>query len=175
MTANSLQAGSFELDRWIKDIGRGDRDALASLYHATSSAVYAYALSILKNRHDAEDVLHDCYVTVWNSAGTYRSQDKPMAWLMTLTRNLCLMQLRRQKRVLPLESAEGFGHPDADPEDALMLRSCMQVLSEEERQIVVLHAIAGCRHREIAGMLGLKTSTVLSKYRRALQKLRACF
>lgn len=168
-------AGSFELDRWIRSISRGDRDALESLYHATSSAVYAYALSILKNRYDAEDVLHDCYVAVWNAAGEYRSQDKPMAWLMTITRNLCYKLLQRQSRYLSADSEVLFTAVHADPDDALILQSCMKVLSEQERQIVVLHAIAGCKHREIAAMLDLKTSTVLSKYRRALQKLKACF
>ena len=173
MTGSPETAGKAQLDRWIKAIGQGDRDALEMLYCATSSAVFAYAFSILKNPHDAEDVLHDCFVSIWNCARDYQSQGKPMAWIMILTRNLCYKLLRQQRRTLSMETEYAFSRQDTDPEDALMLRACMNALSDEERQIVVLHAVAGVRHRQIADLLGLKTSTVLSKYHRAIRKLRA--
>lgn len=48
----------------------------------------------------------------------------------------------------------------------------MKQLTDQERQIVMLHAVAGFKHREIAELLELPLSTVLSKYRRALKKLR---
>ncbi len=165
-------AHTYELESWIKAIGQGDRDALAALYHATSSAVYAYALSVLKDRGDAEDAMHDCYVSIRDCAKDYRPQGKPMAWIITITRNLCLKQIRQQKWTVPLTDVEYFIPGNADPADALMLRLCLRELSDEERQIVVLHAVAGLKHRQIGELLGLKTSTVLSKYHRALQKLR---
>ncbi len=166
-------AHTYELEKWIKAISQGDRNALAALYHATSSAVYAYALSVLKDRNDAEDAMHDCYVSIRDCAGDYQPQGKPMAWIITITRNLCLKQLRRQKWAVPLTDVEDFIPGSADPADALMLRLCLQELGDEERQILVLHAVAGLKHRQIGELLGLKTSTVLSKYHRALQKLRA--
>ena len=166
---------TFQLDRWIKAIARGDRDALAQLYAATHGAVYAYALSILKNRLDAEDVLQDCYITILRSAGQYKSQDKPMAWIMTITRNLCLKLLRQQQRYLPLENEELYCRAETDPDDRLLIRQCMQQLTDQERQIVVLHAVAGFSHGEIAKHLDLKLGTVLSKYHRAIQKLKQRF
>jgi RNA polymerase sigma-70 factor (ECF subfamily) len=54
-----------------------------------------------------------------------------------------------------------------------VLDACLGQLSDEERQIVVLHAVAGFRHREIAALLELPLPTVLSKYSRALKKLKA--
>ena len=167
-----MAASNLALDRWIRRIAKGDREALENLYRATRPAVYAYALSITKNRFDAEDVLHDCYITVWHSAGAYRPQEKAMAWIMTITRNLCFRLTRSQQRYLSLESEEYFAGPAADPDDRLLVSQCMKLLTEEERQIVILHAVAGCRHREIGQMLKLKTGTVLSKYHRAIQKLR---
>lgn len=53
-------------------------------------AVYGFALSILKNAHDAEDVLQDVYLQVWHGASGYRSHGKAMGWMMTITRNLTL-------------------------------------------------------------------------------------
>lgn len=168
-------ATALQLDRWIKAISRGDRDALEKLYHATSAPVYAYALSILKNCHDAEDVLQDCYVTIFRSAGQYKNQDKPMAWIMTITRNLCLKLLQRQRRYTSLDSVDYFGTVDMNADERLILEKCMKILTEKEQRIVVLHAVAGCKHREISQHLNIKTSTVLSKYHRALKKLRSTF
>ena len=58
------------------------------------------------------------------------------------------------------------------PEDRLLIGACMERLTQEERQIVVLHAVSGFRHREIAQILQLPLPTVLSKYHRALKKLK---
>ena len=62
--------------------------------------------------------------------------------------------------------------PAVDHEDRMMLAALLRLLTEEERQIVVLHAVSGMKHREIAALLKMNLSTVLSKYNRALKKLR---
>ena len=162
-----------QMDSWIEKTAQGDRDALTKLYRATATSVYSYALSILKNRYDAEDVLHDCFITVQTAAGNYRRQETPMAWLLTITRNLCLKQLRSQSRTISLYSDDLLVAPGSDPEEKLLIRSCMEDLSQEEQQIVILHAVAGFRHWEIARHLGLKIGTVLSKYHRAIRKLKS--
>ena len=56
------------LDAMIKAVAGGDRTALADLYSETRSGVYGFALSMLRNSHDAEDVLQEAYIRVWNSA-----------------------------------------------------------------------------------------------------------
>ncbi len=164
------------LDQCLADMAEGRPSALESLYRLTSASVYGYALSVLKNRQDAEDVLHDCYVRLYQAAGSYRSCGKPMAWIITVARNLCLLKLRGRGKTEDLseEKWEDTAGPqvDGDADDRLLLTQCMTRLSDEERQIVVLHAAAGFRHREIADMLDLPLPTVLSKYHRALKKLR---
>ena len=166
------------LDISLRRIAQGDTHALESLYHETSSSVYAYALSILKNPHDAEDVLHDCYLAVHSAAVNYSSSGKPMAWLITIAKNLCLMKLRERKKKADVEDEDFFinAQTRADsaltPEDAFILNECMNELSDEERQIVVLHVVSGFKHREIAAFLDMALPTVLSKYHRALKKLK---
>ena len=164
-----------QLDHWLAAIADGSSDALAMLYQETSSSVYAYALSLLKNSHDAEDVLHDCYLRVWTAASSYRSSGKPMAWILTIAKNLCRKQLRVRSRTETwpeedwtnsLESAE------MTSDDKIVLQQCMEVLSDTERQIVVLHAVSGFKHREIAAYLELPLATVLSKYHRAIKKMK---
>lgn len=168
--------GAAELDRCLAALACGSLDALEPLYRRTSGAVYAFALSLLKNPHDAEDVLHDCYLNLCAGAESYRSAGKPMAWILTIARNLCYQKLRERQRTadLPEEDWEQWlrTREGLSQEDRVILRQCMELLSDEERQIVSLHAVAGFRHREIAALLSLPLSTVLSKYRRAIRKLR---
>lgn len=171
MVNDEIICTNRELDQWILDAGKGDREALRNLYTAASPAVYAYALSIVQNHYDAEDVLHDCFLTV-QSGANYRSQGKPMSWLITVTRNLCMRKLNERKRTQALPEADLFGISDQDPEDRLLIESCLRLLPDQERQIVILHAIAGFKHRQIAAHLGLKLNTVLTKYRRAIQTLK---
>ncbi len=164
------------LDECLERISRKDKSALTELYNITSTSVYSFALSILKNTYDAEDVLHDCYVNIYLSAENYHSKGKPMAWILTITKNLCLLKIRDQKRIsdIPQEDWEKYlkGKDDMAQEDKIILYECMVNLSDEERQIVILHAVAGLKHREIAKTLSIPLSTVLSKYNRSLKKLK---
>ncbi len=163
------------LESLLLDMTRGDQEALAQLYHRTRTAVFGLALSYLKNRHDAEDVTQDTFVRAWENAPSYRPQGKPMAWLLTIARNLSLMKLREKDRTesLPEEDWALPGPDDAlTTEDRTVLSAAMSVLEDEEQRIVLLHAVTGLKHREIAESLSLPLSTVLSKYHRALKKLR---
>ena len=166
------------LDFYIRRIADGDTPALEELYRETSASVYAYSLAVLKNVHDAEDVLHDCYLAVHSAAAVYTSSGRPMAWIITIAKNLCFMKLRERKKKADVEDEEFFINEDytentaMSPEDVFILNECMNELSDEERQIVVLHVVSGFKHREIAAFLDMALPTVLSKYHRALKKLK---
>ena len=167
------------IENCIYKIAEKNSHALAELYNITSTSVYAFALSILKNTQDAEDVLHDCYINIHAAAGNYQSKQKPMAWILTITKNLCLQKLREYKKKsdIPQEDWQKYleEQEKISSEDKLVLKECMNNLSDEERQIVVLHAVGGFKHREIAEILLLPLPTVLSKYNRALKKLKKAF
>ena len=163
------------LDGCLARIAGGDKSALAEFYNRTHTAVYGFALSILKNAHDAEDVLQDTYLQVWQAALSYRPQGKPMAWVLTIARNLSMSRLREQRRTdayVPEDWQDHLVEVSAvTQEDRLTLHALLETLEEQERQIVTLHALAGLKHREIAALLELPLATVLSKYSRALKKL----
>ena len=168
--------GSAELDDMLTAAARGDEKAFEALYDATRVSVYSFALSIVKNTHDAEDVMQDCYVTFFTSAAGYEPCGKPLAWILTIVRNLCFQKLRMRKlnAELPEEDNDTLLSSETalPPEDRLIIRECLDTLQPEERQIIILHAVSGFKHREIAEFLDLPLATVLSKYRRALKKLR---
>ena len=165
----------------------GEQEALAELYHHARTAVYGLALSYLKNTHDAEDVTQDTFVRVWENVHQYQSRGTPLAWVLTVARNLALMKLRERGKTQDMEPEEwdirepmrmparerlAADSPLVTVEDRQVLRAALEGLTDEERQVVTLHAVTGWKHKEIAHLLDLPLSTVLSKYRRALQKLR---
>ena len=176
---STISISEFDgIDSLISDIAHNDgSNALEKLYERTRDAVYGYAFSILKNSHDAEDVLHDCYISIYQSAGGYVSDGKPMAWIFTITRNLCLSKLRSHSRLsdVPQEDWEQYleSNERVSVEDRIVLEHCLRDLADDEREILILHILFGLKHREIAELQDRPLSTILSKYHRALRKMRA--
>lgn len=161
-------------EKLLLQVGQGDVNALEQLYAAASGAVFAYAFSILRDRFDAEDAVQDTFLKIRAAAHLYQPQGKPMAWIMTIARNICLMQLRSRSKVTSLDPEDPL--PDLekirDPEDREILKSTFTALAEDEARIILLHVVAGLKHRETAELMKIPLSTVLSKYHRALKKLR---
>ena len=176
-STGSVDINDIILDQLINEIAMESKKALEELYRITSGSVYGFILSTLKNRHDAEDALHDCYVSIYSSAKNYHTSGKPMAWILGIARNICLMRKREQRRMvyIPYEDWESDieDHHDISIEEKLLVRTCLEKLSVDENQIVWLHAVSGFKHREIARMMEMPLATVLSKYHRALKKLKA--
>lgn len=164
------------LEERIQAIGRGDAGALGELYDGTHAAVYGFALSLLKNAQDAEDVLQDTYLRIYHSAAGYRAEGKPMAWILTIARNLATTTLRKRQggEILAFEDLEKVlsENPAVTAEDAWLLKAVLETLNEQERQLVMLHVIGGLKHRETAQVMDMPLSTVLTKYARALAKLK---
>ena len=123
--------------------------------------------------------MQETYMKIWTSASSYQSRGKPLAWIFTIARNLCYMKFRDQKHRADIGLEELTGEetgelclPLENLADAMALRAALELLKEDERQIVLLHASAGLKHREIASSLGMPLATVLSKYNRAIKKLK---
>lgn len=162
-------------DALILQIASGDKDALHALYNSISGNVYGFALSILKNQHDADDVLQETFLKVYSGAGSYKPCGKPLAWVFTIAKNLAYTRLRDCSRVSEFDDDGHHGFDLSSIENAerrMLIDTLFRVLSDDEKQIVIMHAVNGIKHREIAQVTGLSLGTVLSKYNRALKKLR---
>lgn len=157
-------------------IAENDMAAFEEFYRLTERTVYAFVLSTLKNHDDALDVVQDTYLKIRAAAHLYQPMGKPMAWVFTIARNLSISKLRfKQKNdsieITDMENDLNFSYV-SDPEDRLVLQTALKILSNEETEIILLHAISGFTHREIAKNLDMNLSTVLSKYHRGLKKLK---
>ena len=165
------------IDRLLLRMGEGDNEAFRGLYDEINTDIFGFAMSIVRDPREAEDIAHDAFLRIWQSAAGYKSAGKPMAWVLTVVRNLALMRIREQGRVSDTTAEEALLYiadtRQLDGEDKQMLRAALEKLSPEEFQIVTLHAVSGFEHREIGRMLGVPDATVRTRYRRALMKLRA--
>ncbi|WP_373483149.1 RNA polymerase sigma factor [Acetobacterium sp.] len=157
-------------------IAANDMAAFEEFYRLTERTVYAFVLSTLKNHDDTLDVVQDTYLKIRAAAHLYQPMGKPMAWVFTIARNLSISKIRNKQKndsteITDIENDLNFSYV-TDSEDRLVLQTALKILSSEETEIILLHAISGFTHREIAKNLDMKLSTVLSKYHRGLKKLK---
>ena len=164
-------------DELIFSLAKGNREALKIIYEKSINALYAYVLSLTKNKYDTEDVLQETYVSIAENAASYHGGNKAMAWIFRIAKNFTLMHFRKEKNkdsIHEVEEAVDAKYSFSFVENAdhrMLLESAMEILEEEERQILFLHAVAGWKNREIAEYLGKNLNTVLSKYQRSIKQL----
>ncbi|TRW14962.1 sigma-70 family RNA polymerase sigma factor [Glacieibacterium frigidum] len=162
-------------------VAAGDREALRRVYAATMPRLRAIALHFLRDHHDADDVIHDVFLTVWQKAGQYQpGMAQPLAWLAVVTRNRCIDRLRRKARQgteTPvddhLHAVAVDGHHDAFASSDMLLR-CLGELNTTQRAAIETAFFEGLTYEDIAARHGAPLSTIKSRVRRGLEKLRIC-
>ncbi|MDD6223794.1 MAG: RNA polymerase sigma factor [bacterium] len=163
------------LESYILRLKQNDKEALAQLYEEIRVSVYSLALSIVKDPNMAEDILQDTIIKIYQSSDLYKPKGKPLAWILTIVKNNALMKLRQQSKMTMLTDEEWNKIPkkeELSKEEIMLLKSSLNKLKDEEKIIITLYAISGLKHREIAELLDLPLATVLSKYHRAIKKLK---
>jgi len=169
----------------MQAIANGDRRAFEQLYRLTSPHLFAVALRMLHHRAWAEEILHDCFVTVWSKAETYNAAlSSPMTWLTHIVRNRCIDWLRSgqtraaareesysEESLLSENNEQNNWYDDAQ---AARLRHCLEHLSQEQRQSITLAYYQGMSHSDIADWLQQPVGSVKSWIRRAMDHLREC-
>lgn len=165
-----------KIEEWINNVGKDDMNAFEDLYHFTERALYAFSLSLCKNEDDALDLMHDTYMKIRSAAHLYKPMGKPLAWIFTIAKNLFFTNSNREKRVVLMENDEikesNDDYVDENPDDKLVVKEALEILSTDDAAIVLLFAVDGYKHREIAEIMGMTQNTVISKYNRSLKKLK---
>jgi RNA polymerase sigma-70 factor (ECF subfamily) len=168
----------------LQACARGDRAALQSLYAATAAQLFGLALSILRTRELAEDVMQDSFILVWRHAQSFDPRrGTAMAWLARIVRNQCFDLIRRRGRESPLDDAlmQSWEDPAPGPadltalsRDARRLWACLDELDERPRKSMILAYYEGLTFAEVAVRVGAPLGTVKSWIRRGLIQLRGC-
>lgn len=146
------------------------------IYMPYSRKVYAFAYNLLRRREDAEDVMQEVYMELWKLCQSGKPPEKPLAFMLTTTRNKCL-NIISQRRPMENETAL-MNLPDGASDYAnkerleLVLRE-IDRLPSDQREIIHLRAIQGLEFDEISAIVG-KTEgairVILSRARKVLKE-----
>lgn len=170
----------------IERIRGGDRAAFLGFYDRYSPLMFSVAARVLGDRKEAEDVLQDVMLVIWNKSGEYDPQLGTLSsWAVALTRNKSLDRLRARTRRLRLieEAAIQAEDPDVSPfpsaneilhgrERAQLLRDAMTALPAEQRMAIELAFFTGLSQSDIAKRLQQPLGTIKARIRRGMLRLR---
>ncbi|MEW9698144.1 sigma-70 family RNA polymerase sigma factor [Paenibacillus sp. SI8] len=158
---------------------RGDVDAYSVLLGKYSNAVYATALSMIRDYHLAQDIAQEAFVKAWFKLGTLEQQEHFGGWLFMITKRLCVDWLRKERPAEPIDTYANLTDR-ADGVEAIVERRLVQQtiwdavnqLDEAKRLVTILYYISGFTAREISQYLSLSISAVESRIKRSKEQLK---
>lgn len=172
-----------ELVPLMQAVAAGDRTALADLYGRTSGKLYGICIRLLGSQPEAEEVLQDVYLTVWNKADRFdREKASPITWLAVLARNKAIDRLRRH-RVATVTMDEAPDIADNLPsaldvlqqsEDSQRLHDCLGELDQQQQSCIRSAFLDGATYPQLAEREQVPLGTMKSWIRRGLLRLRGC-
>jgi RNA polymerase sigma-70 factor, ECF subfamily len=154
----------------------GDPDAVRALYRNYAGAVHTVAISIVRDRELANDVVQQTFVKAWRAAASFEDGREVAPWLYSIARHTAIDAVRSEAR-----PTRGGHEPEVEvPVDSESLeatwerfeiRRAVDALPEEEREVVRRSHLLGHTHEEIAQQLGVPVGTVKSRSSRAHKRL----
>ena len=162
------------LDKFIKKFINGDASAFDEIYNRTRKSVYYVALSILRDKVLAEDVMQTTYMRVLKNIQGYTLGTNASAWIIKIAKNeaINVRKVRmREQYVDEYENHTVFGISEPDTYGEL-IDLAKRLLADDEFSILMLVTACGYKRKEIGKMLDIPISTVTWKYKNALLKMR---
>jgi RNA polymerase sigma-70 factor (ECF subfamily) len=167
----------------IRAIQRGDEGALATLYDRYGAILFGLVVRIVNSRPEAEDVLQQVFMQVWNRAADFdETRGKAFSWLVTLARSRSIDRIRslgvRARAVETANQSEAkVAFPTGEAavfrsEQREMIRGVLAELPEDQREVLLLAYFEGLTQVEIAERLNTPLGTIKTRMRTGLTKLR---
>jgi RNA polymerase sigma-70 factor (ECF subfamily) len=171
----------------LRRMARGDKQACSELYDRFSQPLFSLALRILNDASEAQDIVQDVFLALWEKAPTFdQERGSAFGWAVTLVRHRAIDRLRTRRRRSTLLSESfagdvpgGSGVTDPDSADDLMfkektvaVRAALSSLPAEQLRALELAFFSGLTQQEIAAQLSEPLGTVKARIRRGLLKLR---
>ena len=167
-------------------IQAGDPDALSQLYDRYNGIVKALILRIIHNETEADDLLQEVFLEIWNQAKNFSSQKgKPLGWMVTLTRRRAIDALRKkqayaraeerlqaQPELQPLAWVQNTTAEDITSSDTrALMAKVISSLPEAQQQVIDLAFFRGMSQREIAAHTNIPLGTVKTRLELGLKKI----
>lgn len=182
-------AVTFDYEQALLSCASGDRNALQALYQQESRHLLGVALRMVRQRQQAEDVLHDAFMNIWTKAAGFDARlGSGRGWIYSVVRNLALNAVRNGARQVGLdeetaEAVDARASMDAHQHvgDAFelnvslgKLNDCLSQLEPGRRNCIIYAYVDGCSHGEIAERTQTPLGTVKAWIRCGMSSLRAC-
>ena len=176
---NTTSAFAIEVpDALLRRVRSGESSAFEQLYRWFERPVYTLALRMLADADEAQDVLHDSFMTLLEKLDSFRGESPFWGWLRQIVVNACLMRIRKRGRCEDGPDAfepdllehEGLLPPQAA--DAHRLSEVLNTLGATTRSVLWLYHVEGYTHEEIAEAMGRTVSFSKSQLARGTRRLR---
>ncbi len=175
---------SPELVWLIAAVAKGDEAAFERLYAATRAKLYGVVLRILRRQDLADEVIQECYVKIWSSAGRFNpALASPITWMVSIARNRAI-DLVRKRGEASLEDEPQALEIAADTPDPLArlemneelkrLLGCVGKLEPERQRLVLLAYYNGWSREQLAAKFDTPVNTVKTWLRRSMLEIREC-
>jgi RNA polymerase sigma-70 factor (ECF subfamily) len=178
-------AGNSEESLLLRRIAEGDQAAFAGLYDRVAGLLFSNAIHMLGDRREAEEVVQDVFLQIWNKAATFDGElGRPLSWMLSITRNRCIDRLRsRQRRSRVFDEAVEQTKTEMiasdpmpahafSPEEVAAVRHAVAGLPADQQKAIAMAFFGAMTHPEIAEALNEPLGTVKARIRRGMIKLR---
>jgi RNA polymerase sigma-70 factor (ECF subfamily) len=173
--------------RLMQRMAQGDKAAFAEIYDRFSRPLYATALRVVNDATEAQDIVHDVFITLWEKAANFETgRGTAFGWAVTLVRNRAIdrVRMRRRRSELLADSVPAdLGYDEHPPgagadetaavgDQAQVVRAAVATLPSEQKRALELAFFSGLTQQQIAEQLREPLGTIKARIRRGLLKLR---
>ncbi len=161
--------------KYIDKLIQKDEEAFEYIYALTKKGVYIIIYNVVKDHSVVQDVMQDVYLKMLNSMHLYKKKTNFYNWLLMIAKNQAIDYYRKEKKIVHMDEndfQEQFSSNEENPDEKNRFESLLSVLSEDERQIILLKIVDNMKHKDIASLLDMPLGTVLWMYQEALKKMK---
>ncbi|MBB6714905.1 RNA polymerase sigma factor [Clostridium gasigenes] len=154
----------------IKKAKKGNKVAFVELLKLYEKDIYLFAKHMLVNEELIKDAVQETIMTVYEKIDDLRNIDLFKFWLLKILGNKCRDTLKRQRKILYLDTYIEKVHIENGYEE-IEIRQCLEELSEDYKKVIVLYYFNDLSYKEISALLNISEGTVKSRLSRAKEKL----
>ncbi len=176
-------ATGADLAELLRRSARGDEDAFAQLYDATSRRLFGLVLRVVRDHAMSEEVTQEVYLDVWRQCARFDAdRGSAISWLMTIAHRAAVDRVRSSEASRRRDDAHASRHQDIDFDttaesaqaslEAQRVRRALSTLTDAQRSAVELAYLGGYTHTEVARLLDLPLGTAKTRIRDGLIRLR---
>ena len=142
-----------------------------NIYEEYFDRVYYKVLSVVKNDDDAEDICQETFISVYKNLSKFREESNIYTWIYRISINKTYDFFKKRKIEFEINDDVLSLPEDVNFDTKVILQEKLKLISDKEREIVILKDIYGYKLKEIAEMKNMNLSTVKSVYYKALKDM----